>query len=293
MLQCAKPTTGAAHADHGKNMTAIPDLRRIRFGIEISGRINWYEGLRVRAGGTKFANAQQNECTLTVSGLSMSTRDHLLTETSPFNSNRTPKRLIIEVGRVSTALFRIFIGDIVSAEPSSPPDVDVIIKAKTQSAQSGNIVAIASGPISKLSAISQRVADEIGLGLDFQALDKNISNFSYTGSALKMVNLLQDSGGVRAFIDDEALIVKNYGSALAGRIRILDAGTGMVGIPKATEKGLDVTFLIDSESLLGGMIRLDSKMNKSLNGDYVIDQLKFDVASHEDPFFYSATCSRA
>ena len=274
-------------------MASIPDLRRIRFGIEISGRINWYEGLRVRASGTKFANAQQNECTLTVSGLSMSTRDHLLTETSPFNSNRTPKRLILEVGRVSTALFRIFIGDIVSAEPSAPPDVDVIIKAKTQSAQSGNIVAIASGPISKLSAISQRVADEIGLGLDFQALDKNISNFSYTGAALKMVNLLQDSGGVRAFIDDETLIVKNYGSALSGRIRILGADTGMVGIPKATEKGLDVTFLIDSESLLGGMIRLDSKMNKSLNGDYVIDQLKFDVASHEDPFFYSATCSRA
>ena len=274
-------------------MTQAPDLRRIRFGIEISGRINWYEGLRVRAGGTKFANAQQNECTLTVSGLSISTRDHLLTETSPFNSNRTPKRLIIEVGRVSTALFRIFIGDIVSAEPSAPPDVDVIIKAKTQSAQAGNVVAIASGPISKLSAISQRVADEIGLGLDFQALDKNISNFSYTGAALKMVNLLQDSGGVRAFIDDETLIVKNYGSALSGRIRILGADTGMVGIPKATEKGLDVTFLIDSESLLGGMIRLDSKMNKSLNGDYVIDQLKFDVASHEDPFFYSATCSRS
>lgn len=274
-------------------MAVIPDLRRIRFGIEISGQINWYEGLRVRASGTKFANAQQNECTLTVTGLSMTTRDHLLTETSPFNSNRTPKRLIIEVGRVSTALFRIFIGDIVSAEPSAPPDVDVIIKAKTQSAQAGNVVAIASGPISKLSAISQRVADEIGLGLDFQALDKNISNFSYTGAALKMVNLLQDSGGVRAFIDDETLIVKNYGSALAGRIRILGVDTGMVGIPKATEKGLDVTFLIDSESLLGGMIRLDSKMNKSLNGDYVIDQLKFDVASHEDPFFYSATCSQA
>lgn len=284
---------GSAYFYLENNMTAIPDLRRIRFGIEISGKINWYEGLRVRASGTKFANAQQNECTLTVTGLSMTTRDHLLTETSPFNSNRTPKRLMIEVGRVSTALFRIFIGDIVSAEPSSPPDVDVIIKAKTQSAQAGSVVAIASGPLSKLSAISQRVADEIGLGLDFQAIDKNVSNFSYTGAALKMVNLLQDSGGVRAFIDDEILIVKNYGQALSGRIRILSVETGMVGIPKATEKGLDVTFLIDSESLLGGMLRLDSKMNKSLNGDYVIDQLKFDVASHEDPFFYSATCSQA
>lgn len=274
-------------------MPSSPDLRRIRFGIEISGRVNWYEGLRVRASGTKFANAQQNECTLTVSGLSMATRDHLLTETSPFNSNRTPKRMIIEVGRVSSALFRIYIGDIVSSEPTSPPDVDIVIKAKTQSAQAGNVVAISSGPLSKLSAVSQRVADEIGLGLDFQALDKNISSFSFTGAALKMVNLLQESGGVRAFIDDELLIVKNYGQALAGRLRILGANTGMVGIPKATEKGVDVTFLIDSESLLGGMLRLDSKMNKSINGDYVIDQLKFDVASHDDPFFYTATCSQA
>lgn len=270
-----------------------PDLRRIRFGIEISGRINWYEGLRVKASGTKFANAQQNECTLTVSGLSMTTRDHLLTETSPFNKNPSPKRMMIEVGRVSTPMFRIFTGDIVSAEPSSPPDVDVIIKAKTQSAQASNVIAISGGTISKLSAVSQRVADEIGVGLDFQALDKNISNFSYSGAALKMVNLLQDSGGVRAFIDDELLIVKNYGEALSGRIRILNQESGMVGIPKATEKGVDVTFLIDSESLLGGMLRLDTKMNKSINGDYVIDQLKFDVASHEDPFFYTATCSRS
>lgn len=269
-----------------------PDLRRIRFGIEISGRINWYEGLRVKVSGTKYANQQQNDCTLTVSGLSMATRDHLLTETSPFNSNRTPKRLMVEVGRVGTGMFRIFVGDIVSAEPSSPPDVDVTIKAKTQSAQAGNIVAISSGPISKLSSISQRVADEIGVGLDFQALDKNVSNFSFSGAALRMVNLLQDAGSVRAYVDDETLIVKDYGKALQGRIRILTMDTGMVGIPKATEKGLDVTFLIDSESLLGGMLRLDSKMNKSLNGDYVIDQLKFDAASHEDPFFYSATCSR-
>lgn len=273
-------------------MNSAPDLRRVRFGIEISGRINWYEGLRVKASGTKFANPLQNECTLTVSGLSSSTRDHLLTETSPYNSNRSPKRLMVEVGRFSTGLFRIFTGDIVSAEPSSPPDVDVIIKAKTQSSQSGNIVALSSGPISKLSAVAQRISDEIGIGLDFQALDKNISSFAFTGPALKMVNILQDSGGVRAFIDDDLLIVKNYGEALSGRLRILNSASGMVGIPKATEKGIDVTFLIDSESLLGGMLRLDSKMNKSLNGDYVIDQLKFDVATHEDPFFYTATCSR-
>lgn len=268
------------------------DLRRIRIGIEVSGRINWYEGLRVRASGTKYANPLQNECQVTISGLRGSVRDEILTETSPYNSNRTTKRLIVECGRVSTGMFRLFVGDIISSDASSPPDVDVTVKAKTQNAQSGNVIAITTGQMAKLSGISQRVADEINLGLDFQAVDKNISNFSFSGAASKLIQQLQEMGDVRAFIDDESLIVKEYSKALSGRIKILSQETGMVGIPKATDKGIDVTFLIDSESLLGGALRLESKFNKSLNGDYVIDQLKFDVASHEDPFFYTAHCTR-
>jgi hypothetical protein len=275
------------------------DPRRIRIGIEVSGQINWYErdpvtgrSLNIKVSGTKFANPLQNECTATISGLSTRTRDYILTETSPFNSNRTPKRLIVEAGRISTGVFRLFIGDINSAEPSSPPDVNVVLKAKTQSAQAGNIVAVSGQALAKLSAVSQRVAQEIGMGLDFQAMDKNISNFSFTGAALKMVDLLQQAGNVRAFIDDESLIVKDYGKALTNRIKILNIDSGLVGIPKPTEKGADLTWLIDSESLLGGMVRLESKFNKPMNGDYVIDQLKFDIASHDDPFFYIGICSR-
>ena len=154
-----------------------PDPRRIRIGIEVSGQINWYEldqasgrSLNIKATGTKFANPLQNECTVTISGLSTRTRDYLLTETSPFNSNRTPKRLIVEAGRMSTGVFRLFVGDINSAEPSSPPDVNVILKAKTQSAQAGNIVAVSGAASARLSAVSQRVAQEIDLGLDFQAM---------------------------------------------------------------------------------------------------------------------------
>lgn len=97
---------------------------------------------------------------------------------------------------------------------------------------------------------------------------------------------------MKAFIDDDMLYVKDQDKALSGRLRILNQKSGMVGIPKATEKGVDVTYLIDSESSLGGMLRLESKFNPALNGDYIIEQLKFDIASHDDPFFYQATCKR-
>lgn len=271
------------------------DLRAIRVGVEVSGQMNYYqalEGMRIRASGTKYANATQNECTVTISGLRRETRDFLLTETSPFNQNRTPKQLVIEVGRVSTGLFKIFEGDIVSAEPGSPPDVDITLKAKTGSAANGRVISRSAQPMSRLSTIANTVANDIGATLDFQATDKNIANYTYTGGALGQINRLAEAGGVRAFLDDDRLIVQDYEDPAKGRIKILNMHSGMVGIPKATEKGITVQYLIDGESVLGGLLRLESKFNQSLNGDYKIDQSKFDVASHDNPFFYQAMCSR-
>lgn len=268
------------------------DRRVIRVGIEIAGRINWYDGLRVKASGTKYANPLQNDCSLTISGLSMVVRDRLLTDTSPYNPSPTPRRLIIDAGRESYGTFRLFIGDITSAEPGPPPDVDLVIKAKTENAQAMNVAAVSFGASARVSNIAQQVAKEIGVGLLFEAADKSIANWSFTGPALKLVRRLEEMGSVRAFIDDDLLIVKDMGSVIRGAVRVLNLDSGLVGIPKATEKGLDVTFLIDRETKLGGMLRLDSRMNKALNGDYSIDQLKFDVATHEDPFFYQAQCTR-
>lgn len=268
------------------------DLRRIRIGIEINGQINFYEGLRVKVSGTKYASPTQNDCTVVISGLKQETRDFILTETSPFNANRTPKRLIVDVGRVSYGLFRLFIGDIVSAEPSSPPDLDLTIKAKTENAQAGNVISTSAGASITLSALTQRIASDLGLTPTFQAQDKNIANYTHTGSALAQVQRLAAAGGVDAFIDDKQLVVKSASSPISGKLRILNKDTGMVGIPKGDEKGVKVQFLIDPNAAIGGALRIDSRMNKSLNGDYVIEQLAFEAASHDTPFFYTATATR-
>lgn len=268
------------------------DLRRLRVGIQIGDKINYYEGLRIYAKGKKFANPLQNECEITLSGLRQEVRDHLLTDTSPYNKNKVARKLILEVGRDSIGLFTIFVGDIVSAEPSSPPDVDVHIKAKTMSSQTLNIVASSTGPMEKLSVIARLVANDLAIPLNFQATDKNIANYSFTGPALRQVRKLQDMGGVRAFIDDDVLIVKDYDKTVKDRKLVLNKKSGMVGIPKATENGVEVSYLITGQSALGGKLELQSEINKSLNGDYNINQLEFEVSSHDDPFFYKALCTR-
>ncbi|URG13025.1 hypothetical protein B2_32 [Stenotrophomonas phage B2] len=271
------------------------DLRAIRVGIEVNGRVHYYsslDGMRIRATGTKRANPSQNEATVTLSGLKRETRDFLITETSPFNGRRSPKRLVLEVGRASLGLSQLFAGDIVKAEPSGPPDVDLELKVKTGHGQTLNVVSRAMGPRTQLSDICRSVADDLGVALNFQAEEKLIAGFQYSGGALGQVNRLAEAGGIRAFIDDDVLIVQPRGAATSGRVRVLNMNSGMVGIPRVDEKGLKVSFLIDGDSPLGGVLRLESKFNKAANGDYRIDQLGFEVASHEDPFFYHAVCSR-
>jgi hypothetical protein len=270
------------------------DLRVIRIGIEVLGRVQWYDDPRmnIKASGTKYANPLQNDCTVVISGLSRATRDYILSETSPFNNNRTPKRLIVQVGRVTTGVFRLFVGDMITAEPGSPPEVSLTLKAKTQNAQAGNIVSNSGGATSRLSGLAAQVARDIGVSLDFQAQDKNIANYAHTGAALRQVQKLQEAGGVSAYIDDDVLVVKDAGRPLSGRVQILNLNSGLVGVPKATEKGLTVQFLVGPETALGGALRVESKFNKAVNGDYVINQLAFDVQSHGNPFFYTALCTR-
>ena len=164
-------------------MKTYLDPRRIRLGIEVSGALKWYEGFNIKATGTKYANPTQNDCNATIIGIDMASRDYILTETSPFNANRTPKRLILEVGTVELGTFQLFVGDIFSAEPMSPPDVGLTIKANTQGAAMGKMVAKSGGESSKLSALAKSVADDLGLNLVFEATDKDVGNYQHTDFA--------------------------------------------------------------------------------------------------------------
>ena len=70
------------------------DPRIIKVGIEVNGNIKVYQDLDIRASGTKYANANQNECEVKITNLDNETLNYILTQTSPFNNNKTPKELV-------------------------------------------------------------------------------------------------------------------------------------------------------------------------------------------------------
>lgn len=269
------------------------DPRLLRIGIEVNGVLKLYEGLAMTASGTKYANPIQNECEVKISNLDQATRDFLLTETSPFNKNKRRKLLTVEAGRKSTGYSLVFAGDITSAVGAQPPDITLTLKAATGDYAKGVIIAASQPAVSPLRNIASKVAGDLGLALRFEATPKQISNYTYTGSALKQVEHLGNMGRVNAFIDDKTLVVKNYNKALERRVRDLSLDTGLVGIPEFTEQGVKVKMLYDNATTLGGGLRITSKLNPAANGLYSVFKLGFELSSRDTPFYYVAECTRA
>jgi hypothetical protein len=268
------------------------DPRLVRIGIEVDGALKLYEDLQIMASGTKYANSLQNECEVSIANIDKATRDYILTETSPFNQNKKPKKLIVEAGRKSYGYTRIFVGDITNSNISQPPDITVKLKALTSNFSKGDVIARSQPAQTSLKNIAGQVAKDLGLSLDFQALDKSISNYSFSGGAYKQVDRLGDAGAVNAYVDDDVLIVKDWNVPLKSRTRILNLDSGMIGIPELTEQGIKVKFLLDNQTAIGSALDVTSKIYPTLNGQYAIYKLGFDIANRDTPFYYTAEAKR-
>lgn len=269
------------------------DERLVRVRLTINGQAKSFTNLYIASTGCKYANPLQNEATVRIANLSRSDRDYLLTECSPFNKNHTPKSVLLEAGRVSTGLGKIFEGNIVSCKPSQPPDIMLDFKCQTGAFTKGRIVAVSQPAATPLSTIAQRVANDNGLTLRFEAKDRSVSNYSFTGGALKQIERLAEVGAVNAYADDHELIVKDYGVPLVGQVRVLSPSSGLVGIPETTEQGIKATYMLDNTSKLGGALDMQGlQLYPALNGRYTIYKLGWNITSRENPFYWIAECQR-
>lgn len=269
------------------------DERIVKVSIEVNGQLKTYSSpLAITVNGTKYANALQNEAEITLTNLDKATQDYLLTETSPYNANRTPKTVTVEAGRVSYGTAVIYTGNIVTASVSQPPDIGVTLKCLTGNFVKGSVISRSQPGQATLSQISAAIAQDQGTILNFQATDKNIGNYQFSGAAPNQIALLNTFGNINAFVDNNVLYVKDGGIPLTGVLRVLNAETGMIGIPEFTEWGIKVKFLIDNRTSLGGALKITSVQYPSINGTYVIYKLGFQIASRDIPFYYIAEAAR-
>jgi hypothetical protein len=283
-------------------MASAFDQRIIRAGIEIDGQFVYFDGLDIRAAGTKTLNPTQNQCTMRISNLSRDMRNYLLTRASPRttpNQTRTPVLMTLDVGRESTGTFRLFEGQVFSSTPSQPPDIAITFRSLTNNFLNGLLGGYAqSSSMVPLRAICDAVAKSMkspqypnGLSLDFQAQDKLIENYSYSGSASKQLEKLQQMGGVDATIDNGTLLVLASNQYRTGGTRLINMETGMIGIPNTFDGGIIVKMMVDNTVEIGRSVTVESKINPAANGEYKVKQINFEVANRDNPFWYTIVCS--
>jgi len=270
------------------------DPRILKVGITINDKLQVFEDFAIIAQGSKFASATQNETVIKIANLDKKTRDFLATEGTPFNRIKQTKRqkVFIEAGRESTGVTRVFLGDITLVTVAQPPDIWTTIKAVTSQYQKGNIISTSEGTLSTLSAISKKAADSLGLSHQFEATDKQISNYGYTGSATKQIDKIAELGNIDTYIDDDKLVVKNKNTSIKGAIRLISADTGMIGKPEFTDFGVKVKFLFDIHSKVGQQVKIKSKFYPASDGVYNIYKLNFDLTNRDTPFYYIAETIR-
>ena len=269
------------------------DPRIVKVSIEVNGKLKTYASpFSLTITGTKYGNSLQNEAEVIIENIDRATQDYLLTETSPYNLNRTPKAITVEAGRVSYGTAVVYRGNIVSSIVTQPPDVGVVLKCLTGNFIKGNIITRNQPGLASMSQISKQIAQDTNTILNFQATDRNIANYAFSGAAPNQVNNLNALGGVNAYIDDNTLIVKNAFIPLTNSLRILSADSGMIGIPEFTEQGIKVKYLLDNRTTLGGSLQIISKQYPATNGVYVIYKLGFQISTRDTPFYYIAEAAR-
>ncbi len=270
------------------------DSRILKVGITINDELREFEGLAITAQGSKFASATQNETTIKIANLDKESRDFLATEGSPFNriNQRKRQRIYIDAGRESTGYSRVFIGDITLVTPTQPPDIWTTIKAVTGQFQKGNIISTSEPAISSVLNIAKKTAESMDLSLQFEADDKQVANYGFTGAAEKQIFKIGELINGDVYVDDETLVVKNKNEPLPGAVRIINSDNGMIGMPEFTDFGVKVRILFDNKTKIGDEIKVESEFYPATNGRYVIYKLDFDIANRGQNFYYVVEARR-
>lgn len=250
------------------------------------------------------ASVNGSTAKISIANLSKPDIEYLSTYTSRFVDPAKQKKINIIAGYESTGAGMIFSGDIVSAMPEGLPDTWLNIEAKSNYHNQTNIINYSINN-AKTQDIAQNIATQYGLALDWRSKSqKLIDCLNISGAKSRLLNELNKLDNFRAYIDNGVLRVvdkdeeppkesqtpKTFNSNISdtkktGYVKLINADSGLIGIPKIDEYGVVVKILIDPSINLGDWFKLESRLYPAINGFYQIYEMVYDFASREPQFY--------
>ena len=262
------------------------------------------ENIAIKGRIERKASVTGSTAKISIANLSRADVEYLSTYTSRFVNPAQQKKINIFAGYESTGVGQIFSGDIVSAMPEGMPDTWLKIEAKSNYHNQTNIVSYTINE-AKTQDIAQNIATQYGLALDWRSKSqKLIDCFNINGAKARLLNELNKLDNFRAYIDNGVLRVvdkdeqpptetqtpSTFNSDVSdtkktGYVKLINADSGLIGIPKIDEYGVIVKILIDPSMNLGDWFKLESRLYPIVNGYYQIYEMVYDFASREPQFY--------
>lgn len=259
------------------------------------------ENLYMRVKVTKQTFAIQSQAIIDVGGLSQDLRQQLMSQFTAYAKRQRDRGEVnddyinvdIQAGYIEATgqerLTPIFSGQVTLCDlTSAPPNMILRMTCYTNQIDKTRDLEIAPDQLT-FKAYCVWAAGQMGLNADVSTSidDKIIYNPGrtvYTVAALVADIQRYDRQNVAAWIDDKTLFVRDTN-------KVVSPGTVIqvrqfVGVPSWVEWGIDFTTMFNAEIRLARAVRLNSKLNPSVNSaDLIVCRLEYELATRSDQFY--------
>lgn len=276
--------------------------RTWRLNININGINKTYQELDISDTSLKIEFETHNAIKSLNSGgqlniVGLTNRDISFLSTNFKNGVLVPSLITLEAG-YANELALILNGNIVSIEPDfTNPDTSLKIEIMTgiNNNLANNYIIDSIKGITTFRDLCIRIAknNDLTLKYDDTILNKIIEDYAFNGTPLQQIKQLQDlNTNANISIDKKHLLVTNKTNNNNTKI-IINSNNGLIGTPKPTAIGCEITTLLRPSLLLSDIITLESVKLPQLNGDYSIIQISHKGTNKGDAWYSNLLLSRA
>lgn len=183
----------------------------------------------------------------------------------------------------------MFFGVIVDAfaEYNAAPDVPLVIEAAA-----GMDVAIV--PVSATSykgsvSVEQIMSDlafDAGLAFEANGVDETLFNPYFPGTTLNKIQMCARASGIQYVIDRGTLAIWSIGKSRVGEVPLIREGSGMVGYPVLSSKGMTLKIFFNLNIRMGADVKVESSIPMA-NGIWHVFKVSHSIASQlpDGPWF--------
>lgn len=281
-------------------MVIDPRVMRTRFLFDDGNNIMEYnEDFAISFSASKNVFSTQNYAKLEIKNVRREMRAAMMTRFNQFTqrTRETPFLPVdITAGRISYGPSLVYSGNVIKCNMSPPPDIGLVMELATNQIDKTKWVQYWPKLPLTMQQLCEWAAQILGLTPEIHLPPKlanaPVPNFMggnmITLEALPIYIQRYYPDQMVVFIDDDALVAMAIGDVVPSRGTI-EVGYGtdnpFIGIPEWTEFGIRGKILFIPSLKLGCSVKATSVMNPSVNGEYTVGKIDYELTSRDTPYY--------